>query len=173
MPNHLPALARCNTYSIQHQYLPLPSCTLVHNPCCLSVTPTEFSIFPTLSYGLAEGKGDALSTSNGGWLNGEFGYNPINNNLGASVSAGTSNSANVGSAERIGQVNPGVCVCVLASVTCYVCLSWNVTHKHDACPSCKDMRQIALQLVTTCLHTYGASAYIMVRSDSASTWHAT
>jgi hypothetical protein len=58
--------------------------------------------FPTLSYGAAESKGDLLSQSNGIWGNAEFGYNPLNNNLGASVSSGTTGSANILSSDSVG-----------------------------------------------------------------------
>lgn len=68
--------------------------------------PTEKTFFPTLSYGLAEAKGDALSTSNGGWANAEFGYNPLNNNLGGSVSTGSANSGNTLGSERAGELGP-------------------------------------------------------------------
>lgn len=61
---------------------------------------------PTLSYGLAEARGDLLSKSDGIWGNAEFGYDPLSNNLGASASAGTANSANIAGSDNIG-VGPG------------------------------------------------------------------
>jgi hypothetical protein len=54
-----------------------------------------------VGYGLAEGKGDLLSTSSGQWAIGEFGYNPISNNLGASLAAGTSDALNLGNGDSI------------------------------------------------------------------------
>ncbi|KAF8058910.1 inosine triphosphate pyrophosphatase [Scenedesmus sp. PABB004] len=64
------------------------------------------TLFPTLSYGLAEARGDALSSARGGWANGEFGYNPLSNNLGLSVSTGSTNADNVGSGETAGVLDP-------------------------------------------------------------------
>jgi hypothetical protein len=60
------------------------------------------SFYPTLSYGAADGKGDLISTSNGAWGNAEFGYNPLNNNLGGSVSTGTAGSTTLGGNDVIG-----------------------------------------------------------------------
>lgn len=87
--------------------LPLP-----HTHINLAATQTHYTEqtkFPTLSYGLAEGKGDLLSTSDGIWGNAEFGYNPLNNNLAASASTGTAHSANTGGSDRIGEAGPGAC----------------------------------------------------------------
>lgn len=74
--------------------------------CCFCCCAIESTQFPTLSYGLAEGRGDALSTSNGAWGTLEFGYNPLSNNLGTSISSGTTDSLNVGANERIGSADP-------------------------------------------------------------------
>jgi hypothetical protein len=65
------------------------------------------SFYPTLSYGGADGKGDLFSTSNGAWGNAEFGYNPLSNNLGGSVSTGTAGSTTLGGGDVIG-IGPGV-----------------------------------------------------------------
>jgi hypothetical protein len=73
----------------------------------LCVTAAAQTLYPTLTYGLAESQGDAYSTSNGAWGSAEFGYNPISNNLGASFSVGSAGSSNVASAEEIGSVKPG------------------------------------------------------------------
>lgn len=64
-------------------------------------------MFPTLSYGQAKAQGDLLPSTGGGWANAEFGYNPISNNLGASISTGSSNSNNLGGGESVGTLDPG------------------------------------------------------------------
>jgi hypothetical protein len=89
-----------NTESLPHTTLPPRPPLLYH---------TEQTKYPTLSYGLAEGRGDLLSTSDGVWGNAEFGYNPLNNNLGASASTGSANSANIAGSDVVG-VGPGGCV---------------------------------------------------------------
>ena len=62
---------------------------------------TESTQRPTVGFGLAEGKGDLLSTSSGQWALGEFGYNPISNNLGASLAAGTSDALNIANGDSL------------------------------------------------------------------------
>jgi hypothetical protein len=52
------------------------------------------------------GNGDLIPTSNGAWGNAEFGYNPLSNNLGGSVSTGTAGSTTLGGGDVIG-VGPG------------------------------------------------------------------
>lgn len=76
-----------------------PTCVVVVAPL---VRLSGATAFPTLSYGAAESKGDVLSQSGGVWGNAEFGYNPLNNNLGASVSSGTAGSANILSSDGEG-----------------------------------------------------------------------
>ncbi|KAF6254996.1 hypothetical protein COO60DRAFT_263259 [Scenedesmus sp. NREL 46B-D3] len=65
------------------------------------------TLFPTLSYGRASAIGNTFSTSGGTWGNLEFGYNPLSNNLGTSISSGTANSINVASGETVGTLDPG------------------------------------------------------------------
>lgn len=84
-------------------------------PACLHAAPINTpnaaqTAFPTLSYGAAAANGDLVSSSNGAWGNAEFGYNPISNNLGASVSTGTTGSTHLAGSDAAA-AGPGTCVC--------------------------------------------------------------
>lgn len=103
-------------------------CALCDHPRACTCAHTEQTRYPTLSYGLAEAKGDLFSTSNGIWGNAEFGYNPLNNNLGASVSTGTANSANTDGAERVGELGPSECAPGSVLRQPYVTMFWLNVH---------------------------------------------
>jgi hypothetical protein len=113
-------------------------CLLAHTPThplgWLAAITAEQTILPTLSYGLAEARGDLFSASNGLWGNAEFGYNPVSNNLGASTSSGSTNSLNVGSSEQTGNVDEG------ARATCLkikiMKRSWPGCHSLCMCMCC-------------------------------------
>lgn len=66
----------------QHPYLP-------------THTPTASTLKPTLIYGLGGARGDLISAAGGAWGALETGMNPINNNLGASISSGAGGTVNV------------------------------------------------------------------------------
>ncbi|KAI8463706.1 MAG: hypothetical protein J3K34DRAFT_494410 [Monoraphidium minutum] len=68
----------------------------VTSPLSLSST-----LRPTISYGLAEARGDLISGAAGGFGAAEFAYNPASNNLGKSASVGAAAAANLLNAEEL------------------------------------------------------------------------
>jgi hypothetical protein len=68
---------------------------LSHLVALLLILPAAFTQRPSIGYGLAESQGDVAAASSGQYAVGEFGYNPISNNLGLSGAAGASDSLNV------------------------------------------------------------------------------
>jgi hypothetical protein len=62
---------------------------------------------PTVGFHFGEARGAAASGTAGGYLVGEFAYNPIANQLGGSVAGGSSGTGNVGSGDTLGGVVAG------------------------------------------------------------------
>jgi hypothetical protein len=60
--------------------------------------PAGWTFFPTIGYSFSEAQGDIISATNNFYVIDEFGFNPITNNLGNSLSLAQSGSLNVGGA---------------------------------------------------------------------------
>ncbi len=70
--------------------------------------PAEWTFFPTIGYSFSESQGDILSATNGFFIIDEFGFNPISNNLGNSLSLAQSGAVNLGGADTLRLVGDGL-----------------------------------------------------------------